>query len=380
MAKRDSNGDALFITSLRFDDDSFLKRTIPKERTDVPITQALLKNESIFKEKVDYRGVPVLSATKYIEQMDWGLAVKIDRSEAFATLEYIGKITIFSLVLLYSSFVVMSILISNSFVSRLAKLSSHTNQIAKGKLAPAVSNMGDDEIGNLGKNISEMGQSIRKYQNEIVQNAKLTAIGEFAAKMAHDLRNPLGVIAGDLGFIKMEDRDVTNEKKQAYERIDRSIARIDAQINDILNFVRDTPLNKRNHMLKPIINDVIDNIIIPDDVTVSILVGDVKIFCDKEKISQVFENIITNSIQAMEERGKITVDARDSKDKTTICFTDTGPGINSRDIGKIFDLMYTTKKKGTGLGLAICKKIVGQHNGEISVKNNPTTFEISLPK
>ncbi|KAF6242443.1 hypothetical protein C6988_08590, partial [Nitrosopumilus sp. b1] len=90
MAKRDSNGDALFITSLRFDDDSFLKRTIPKERTDVPITQALLKNESIFKEKVDYRGVPVLSATKYIEQMDWGLAVKIDRSEAFATLEYIG--------------------------------------------------------------------------------------------------------------------------------------------------------------------------------------------------------------------------------------------------------------------------------------------------
>jgi signal transduction histidine kinase len=125
---------------------------------------------------------------------------------------------------------------------------------------------------------------------------------------------------------------------------------------------------------------LIERISIPDDVEIIIDKFDMNIVCDPEKMEAVFINILMNSIQAMPNGGTLTVKLRSIDDFILIDFMDTGTGISEESIGKIFEPLFTTKQKGTGLGLASCKNIVEQHRGTISVKNNPTTFSIQLPK
>ena len=104
LARIDVNGDALFLTPLRFDQRAALRRTVSKDDLDVPITQALLKNVRLFSDAVDYRGEPVLAATQYIEKTGWGLVVKVDKAEAFAAV--IGLRNLALLIVFFSSIVV----------------------------------------------------------------------------------------------------------------------------------------------------------------------------------------------------------------------------------------------------------------------------------
>jgi two-component system sensor histidine kinase HydH len=97
-------------------------------------------------------------------------------------------------------------------------------------------------------------------------------------------------------------------------------------------------------------------------------------------MQRVFTNLIQNSIQAIEKKGIITIVFSENDKELTIAIKDTGSGIPQDIMPEIFEPLFTTKVDGTGLGLAICKKIVEDHNGSISVTNDPTTFTIQLPK
>ena len=94
----------------------------------------------------------------------------------------------------------------------------------------------------------------------------------------------------------------------------------------------------------------------------------------------MFINLIVNSIQELNQGGKITIEISEKDNMVILKFIDSGKGIPDKDISKVFEPLFTTKQKGTGLGLASCKNIVEQHQGEISVTNNPTTFTIILQK
>ncbi len=107
--------------------------------------------------------------------------------------------------------------------------------------------------------------------------------------------------------------------------------------------------------------------------------------CTKYHTSQInysfYQRILgLNSIQAMHEGGTIEISISEKDNMAVLEFTDSGEGIPYENLGKVFEPLFTTKQKGTGLGLASCKNIVEQHMGKISVKNNPTTFIIELPK
>ena len=133
-------------------------------------------------------------------------------------------------------------------------------------------------------------------------------------------------------------------------------------------------------MLKSILKDTLDQLLVPNNISINYPEEDTEIFCDSKKLSAVFTNIILNAIQAIKGKGEITIKTENLEKETAIYFTDTGPGVPSDSIDKVFELMYTTKQQGTGLGLVTCKKIIEQHGGTISVQNNPTTFKILLPK
>jgi signal transduction histidine kinase len=164
------------------------------------------------------------------------------------------------------------------------------------------------------------------------------------------------------------------------ELIEKSIDRISHQVDDVLGYVRNSPLKPTSVSLRTLIQGSIDKINVPPDVIITLSDSDIIVDCDSVKLDAVFINLIVNAIQAMSQGGTLEINIKSDGDYAVISFIDSGLGIPEEFINKIFEPLFTTKQKGTGLGLASCKNIIEQHHGSISVKNNPTTFTIRFPK
>jgi len=218
-----------------------------------------------------------------------------------------------------------------------------------------------------------------KFSQESVKSEKMSIIGMMAARIAHDIRNPLTIINvcnENLKLMIGEDKI----KQSQVEKISRSVKSISDIIEDVLTFAKNKKINKEKISIKTMLQNVLDEINIPDKIKIHIPKNHVIINCDKSKIESVFSNLISNSIQAIENEGKIAVYIKESPNKILIIFEDSGPGIPEEKLSEIFDVSFTTKQSGTGLGLSICKNIIEQHNGKIYVANNPTRFTLELPK
>ncbi len=223
---------------------------------------------------------------------------------------------------------------------------------------------------------------VEEKTNALLKAERLSAIGELSGRLAHDLRNPLSVMKMSTDLLKQNSNDSKVSDDVTQKRLDlirKSIDRISHQVDDVLDYVRTSPLEFIKCSVRETIFSLFERISVPDNIEITIDKSDVNIVCDSEKIEAVFINIMMNSIQAMPDGGTLKIKISSIDDFAVIDFIDTGKGIPEESIGKIFEPLFTTKQKGTGLGLASCKNIIEQHNGNISVKNNPTTFSIQLP-
>jgi len=222
---------------------------------------------------------------------------------------------------------------------------------------------------------------ISKAKTEsLMRTQRLCAIGELSSRLAHDLRNPLGIIKNAVELIEMSSIYNTDEKLQKrIGMIKNATERMLRQISDVLDFVRTRPLQLEKNSLSTVLESSLKSII-PKSIKITKPNNDVSIMCDSKYLELVFGNIITNAIQAMEKSGEIKVRFIENKKFVKIEIEDTGPGIPDDKREQIFEPLYTTKPSGTGLGLVTCKNIVEQHGGKISFRNNPTIFEIDLPK
>lgn len=214
----------------------------------------------------------------------------------------------------------------------------------------------------------------------LIKSQKMAIIGELTSRLAHDLRNPLSVIKTAHGIMKEKPKMDVKQRLEYNARIDRALLRIIHLVNDVLGFVRITDLDLNEASVRSLIDSSIDSIDVPKQIEIIKPTDDFKINCDFRKLEAVFANLLTNSIQAIEKEGKIELRLRDNNDSIKLEIEDTGSGIPKSIMPKIFDPLFTTKANGTGLGLAICKTIIEQHGGTITVKSNPTTFTIILPK
>jgi len=224
---------------------------------------------------------------------------------------------------------------------------------------------------------------VEEKTQEVLKSERLSAIGELSGRLAHDLRNPLSVMKMSVDLLKQTSADSKISDPTVTKRInliEKSIDRISHQVDDVLGYVRHSPLKLTNVSVHGLIKNSIQKINVPNDVEIIISNSNLKIDCDADKLDAVFINLIVNSIQAMHEGGKIEIKINEKDNMIILEFTDSGKGISDNDLEKVFEPLFTTKQKGTGLGLASCRNIVEQHQGEISVKNNPTTFTIKLPK
>lgn len=226
-----------------------------------------------------------------------------------------------------------------------------------------------------------MFHKLQERKKEI-KTSKLVAIGELSARFSHDIRNPLSNINMALRSIeKDKESNLNNNTKEKFEIISRNFKRISHQVDGVLDFIRIHPLKKEKLSLKSLLRESVDAIFVPKHIEIVLPPNDDSIFGDSVQLQIVCRNIITNAIQAIDkEEGKIIVRKKEDPKNVFLEFEDSGPGFSSIDKKEIFDVLSTSKQTGTGLGLVSCKQIVENHGGTITIKENPTTFVIKLPK
>jgi len=223
-------------------------------------------------------------------------------------------------------------------------------------------------------------KQIQEKTSEVSKAEKMASIGELTSRLAHDLRNPLTVLKSAHAVMKEKPNLNVKERLKYNKKIDRAILKIVHLVDDVLNYVRISELDLQQIPISAILDSAIDSIDVPNNVKIKCEKTDIEINCDMRKIDAVFSNLITNSIQAMNDDGEIEICVSTNNDNVVIQVQDTGPGMTESVIEKIYDPLFTTKSYGIGLGLSICKTIVEQHGGKITVKSNPTTFTVILPK
>jgi signal transduction histidine kinase len=219
---------------------------------------------------------------------------------------------------------------------------------------------------------------IKKQYLKREELQKFSTIGELSSRIAHDIRNPLTSIQLSTDLIHRKNSD---EKLEPYfKTINENIFRISHQVNDVLDYLRKNPIKKELINIKVLIDSVLDNMQIPANISIDASKCSFNANVDKIKMESVLSNLILNAIQAIEGNGKITVSMEEKDSQHHITIEDSGKGIDSKIIKKIFEPMFSTKMEGTGLGLASVKTIIEAHGGTISVTSPPTIFTITIPK
>ena len=225
----------------------------------------------------------------------------------------------------------------------------------------------------------------RKWVEEKLRGAeRLAAVGETAAMVAHDLRNPLQAISTAGYIIKKTLAQTADERlREMLEVIEGSVAYSNKIVGDLLEYSEDLRLELSETTPKSLARDAFRQMKIPKNITVSDLTSDdPPIRVDAAKIRRIFVNLIENAIDAMPTGGELTVSSKISTNELEVKFTDTGKGIPENVLREIWKPLITTKPKGMGLGLAICKRVAEAHRGSISVDSTVgkgTTFTLRLP-
>jgi two-component system sensor histidine kinase PilS (NtrC family) len=222
--------------------------------------------------------------------------------------------------------------------------------------------------------------AIIKMEKSLEKSRRLAIIGEMAAGLAHEIRNPLASLGGSIQILK-KDLNLNPVDERLMQIILRGKEQLDNIIKDFLMLARPVPGKKERIVVKEVIEDVIESIkLVPDwndNIEISLLLSDnIGIQANRTELREVFWNLILNSIQAMNDGGVLSIGMKisTSTDATVqyleIKISDTGSGIDEKNLDMIFEPFFTTRETGTGLGLAIVNRIVEGYGGTIRIENN----------
>jgi PAS domain S-box-containing protein len=228
----------------------------------------------------------------------------------------------------------------------------------------------------------------KRREEQIIQSEKITAIGQLATNLAHQIRNPLAIIGSATQYC-MEKRGEENGLKRYFKIIYRNVQNANKIISELLDFAKPKLLELKQNDINQILIELYRLI------KVDFLKNRIrilrrfdrylpKVLCDKESLKQVFFNLFINSKEAMPKGGVISIITKyNSRDQTVeIIIKDTGKGIGKKYMPNIFNPYFTTKEKGTGLGLSIVHRIITDHRGKVlpeSKEGKGTKMTITLP-
>jgi len=229
--------------------------------------------------------------------------------------------------------------------------------------------------------------AVKQLQLQLLERERLAAVGELAAMVAHEVRNPLAGIRGGCEIL-LEGYPEGDTRHDIGVEIIHQVDRLSRTVHDLLLFARPKAMDLVPTDLHGLIERILH--VLRDDPgngaveVVRDFGGDVPVIqADGRQMEQVFLNLILNAIQAMSQKGTVTIATRTHGRQVVVTIGDTGPGIRPEKIAHIFEPFFTTRAQGTGLGLAIVKKIVEAHGGRIEAASPPGSgarFTATLPR
>ncbi|MFC1716382.1 ATP-binding protein [Candidatus Poribacteria bacterium] len=265
-------------------------------------------------------------------------------------------------------------IIARSITAPVKQLVEVTEQIAGGNLEAGATVRTSDEIGALASSINEMTRELKTSRDKLVQSEKLAAVGQLAAGIAHEIRNPLTSVKMIVQLLRgrfQEDEAGLESVQAILDEIDR----LEIIINGLLDFARPMELALKPTNVADVMNDVLRfmeadmrhrkiELINRVDETLP------EVMLDADRMKQVFMNVILNAMQAMPEGGELNIDYHYDAESRSIqmSISDTGLGMSQEVLDHAFDPFFSTKSGGAGLGLANVRKIMEQHGGDIRIE------------
>jgi signal transduction histidine kinase len=226
---------------------------------------------------------------------------------------------------------------------------------------------------------------LARAQRQLIERERLAALGELSAVVAHEVRNPLGVIFNSLGSLRRLLRP-EGDAKMLLDIVGEEADRLNRIVGDLLDFARPSTPQLRPEPLSQVLDEAVAAAMAQNAAGVEVRKeldpGLPLVPVDARLIRQAILNVAVNAVQAMPRGGRLTVRLRAEEERALLELDDTGPGIPEEVRGRIFEPFFTTKASGTGLGLAVVKRIVDGHGGEISVRSAPgggASFRLALP-
>ncbi len=235
----------------------------------------------------------------------------------------------------------------------------------------------------------ELAIMLETYREDLLAKnrtaERLATIGQFAASIGHELRNPLGVIessaylvARRLGQLEISDPNLLRH----IEKIANEVQRSNKTINDLLELARSKPLKRRPIEASEFISQAIAAADLPRAVQVEVSAPPgTTLDIDPDQLTRVLTNLLNNASQAMSGSGHLWIDARREDATSVLVVRDDGPGVPTELRGRIFEALFTTKAKGNGLGLALCRRIAEAHSGTVTLdpSERGAAFRITIP-
>ncbi len=347
----------------------------------LPFDPSLLGNE-----RFAWAGDDWLSDTRTLQEPPVVLTAAAPLSPFVAPFEEAARRGSWVLFIVALVGVGLAVLLANRLTRSLKELSVAAEAVSRGDLYRRIEVRREDEVGKVAQAFNTMTESLRRTLAELANRESLAAVGEFAASLAHEVRNPLTAIRIDLQSVE-EQLPERSPLREAQARALKEVVRLDRTVGRTLKVARSGVVNLRPIDLAAPVTAAAETARSAFDDRDARLACErpstpIPIIGDSEALEQVFLNILQNAASSLEPGGRAEVAFSYGDDLATVCVRDDGKGMPEQDRQRAFEPLFTTRQEGTGLGLTIARRIVVAHGGKIEIDSEEgvgTSVFVQLP-